>query len=895
MTIPRAFALSVCVLSGVVSAAADEVVFLASRRALGANLLVNPGLEAGTAPWEAWERGFERVPGPAARTGSSCVRLHSDSAEREVQYGVCQRLELDQAAAAPVIVEAWSKAEQVSGSADPGYSLYIDVMYADGTHLWSQTSAFPTGTHEWVRREVTIAPTKPIRHLLVYGLLRFHTGTVWFDDFAAYVPERGAYFDMALIQGAEREYDRNEEHGELTTPDGLSLSVGDRGHVSFRDTKWRSVQWDTSPAQTWRTSGFMLRDVAAQSDFVRPAVRVTHTEQAGARFIAESAALGLRLNAECAPGKDFFAFTGSVEDTTGADRAVSVYFAVPFPVEDAVWWDDVSASRPVQAGAEYGNWVQIGVGANGFVSRYPWCAISAPGAGLSLCVPPDQPQVMRMGWSCGVAYIAFDLGLSADASTHPRRADFAFEVFAHDPQWGFRDAARRVYAMSAHCFEKRVQSEGTWLITRSIKAIANPEDFFLKFHETGQRADPAGKALGIQSFRYVEPWRWRQRYAGKGTAEQRTKAGSLAVLEQKLTDPKEHVRRNSWAVKGSVCHDENGEPVAYIEDAPWGTSALFVCNADPAVARVGPESVNQADCYYSAAIAKQRYEAGLELEQDGEYIDSVEGFHWPMVQNYRREHFGCATYPLTFGTQSRRVCILNAFGHWAFLKTTGEDLHRRGKLMFGNALASRFAYFFTPYFDVLGTEHHWISRPDGSWKPESEARSNYRRALACQRPYLMLLNTDFKMMSHELVETYIRRCAFFGFFPSMFSHDAFHDRYFDSPEYYERDRDLFRRYLPIILDLAAAGWQPVTGARCSNPAVRLERFGTGKRMYLTVWNTDTTRSADAAIELVPPVLAESDTVTAVDALFAVRTLGTERSIALTLEPDDVAVLRLELE
>ena len=110
-----------------------------------------------------------------------------------------------------------------------------------------------------------------------------------------------------------------------------------------------------------------------------------------------------------------------------------------------------------------------------------------------------------------------------------------------------------------------------------------------------------------------------------------------------------------------------------------------------------------------------------------------EGFRWPRVQNYRAEHFAYTDGPLTFGTRSRRPCILTAFSHWAFLRYTGEDLHRRGKLMLGNALPITF-YYFAPYFDVLGTEHGWIRR-DGTWSPEAEARTNYRRARCYCRPY----------------------------------------------------------------------------------------------------------------------------------------------------------------
>jgi len=868
---------------------ADQTVFSASRAGYGKNLLTNPGFEQGVAPWQAWREGFRREEGEAARSGGACVRLAS--ADAELQYGAFQRLELNQDEPGAVIVEAWSKAQDVSGSADTGYSLYIDVEYADGTHLWAQATPFPIGTHDWVRREVVIAPAKPVRSLLAYLLLRRHTGTVWFDDVGAYVPARGAFFDMSLVRKA----------GGEVAPQGDAVAATIRTEAGFAlgfDAEGRVLSCGAVPGATgavaaaWH-SGFFLRDVAAQSDFVRPAVVELLEEDGAVSVRAASATLDLTLAAELTPeGDGRIAVNGRVEAGTDRDRAVSVYFALPFGSADAVWWADASTSQRLKPGLEYGNWAKIDVGANGLVSRYPWCAVSGPDRGLSICVPPDRPQVMRMGWSSEALYIVFDVGLTAATVKRPRRAEFAFSVFPHDPAWGFRDAARRVYAAFPECFAKRVQSEGIWLITRRIGAIRDAADFHFKFHETGWKADPAGPALGIQSFRYIEPWRWRQRYKGKGAAAERTKEGSLALLEERLKSENDNIRRNSWAVKTSVCHDENGAPVLYIEDAPWGTSALFVCNADPAVPRAGPDNVNQADCYYSAEIASSRYGSGAVPEQDGEYVDSVEGFHWPRVQNYRREHFACSDYPLTFGTQSRRVCMLTAFGHWAFLKHLGDDLHRRGKLMFGNALASHSAYFFTPYFDVLGTEHHWISRQDGSWRPEPEARSNYRRALACRRPYLMLLNTDFSKMSRALVEKYFRRCAFFGFFPSMFSHDAFHDRYFDDPKYYDRDRDLFKKYIPIILDLAKAGWRPVTGARCAKQAIRLERFGQGSDVWLTLLNTDKEREQEAVIRLAPEALGVAASPARVTELFSGRELETGKAPALRLGPDDAAVLRL---
>ncbi|MBT3376720.1 MAG: hypothetical protein HN742_42430 [Lentisphaerae bacterium] len=864
---------------------ADEAVLIAAGGASAPNVLTDAGFEEGATSWRSWQSGFKRTSDGTARSGNACIRLVST--DLETQYGACQEITLNQTSPTPIVARAWSRAESISGTAGKGYSLYLDIQYTDGSHLWSQTSAFPTGTHDWVRREVMIAPEKPIKLVLCYVLLRGHTGTAWFDDVSFSVMDDGEMFDMALVQRPEAPMRSPGAGHSVKAGKGFTLQFGREGRVLTC-----GAATPPSPGMPPAPSGFLLRDVAAQSDFIRPSLKSASPGPRGLELAVDSSQLNLRLSAEFSPKVSWIDVTGTLEDTSATNRAISVYFAIPFAAKDAVWWNDVAASQPLGQGTESRRWTMIGVGANGYVSPYPWCAVSAPGRGLSICVPPDRPQVMRLAWSSGVLYVVFDLGLSAATTKHPQRADFAFSIYPHEPTWGFRDATQRYYDMFPDAFAKRVTSEGTWLITRSVKAIRNAEDFHLKFHETGHRADPAGPALGIQSFRYVEPWRWRQRYKGKGTEELRTKAGSLAELKRRFTSDDANLRRNSLAVENSVCQDENGESVMYIEDAPWGTSALFVCNADPAVPRTGQEAINQADCYYSEAIANQRYGSGVEPEQDGEYIDSVEGFTWPRIQNYRRDHIAVADYPLTFGTQTRKPCILNAFGHWAFLKATGEDLHRRGKLMFGNAMFSRFAYYFGPYFDVLGTEHHWISRKDGSWTPENEARTNYRRALSRTRPYLMLLNTDFKKMSHATVEMYFRRCAFFGLFPSMFSHDAFHDRYFDDPVYHDRDRDLFKKYIPLILALSEAGWRPVTGARSANPKIRIERFGDAPRVYLTVLNTDQTEEQGAVVQLDPSVLP--GVVTQLTEEFTGQDLEDDDTMAVRLAPGDTAMLAFAL-
>ena len=82
----------------------------------------------------------------------------------------------------PIIATCWSRAEDVGGSADSDYSLYIDLVYTDGTTLWGQVASFATATHDWQRRQVVLLPEKPVKQLSFYMLLRGHAGKAWFRD-----------------------------------------------------------------------------------------------------------------------------------------------------------------------------------------------------------------------------------------------------------------------------------------------------------------------------------------------------------------------------------------------------------------------------------------------------------------------------------------------------------------------------------------------------------------------------------------------------------------------------------------------------------------------------------------------------------------------------------------
>ncbi|MFV1966590.1 MAG: hypothetical protein ACC628_14285, partial [Pirellulaceae bacterium] len=151
------------------------------------------------------------------------------------------------------------------------------------------------------------------------------------------------------------------------------------------------------------------------------------------------------------------------------------------------------------------------------------------------------------------------------------------------------------------------------------------------------------------------------------------------------------------------------------------------------------------------------------------------------------------------------------------------------------------------------------------------------------KPYCFLQNTEFENFSHELVEKYMKRALAYGMFPGFFSHNASQGHYFTRPELYDRDRPLFKKYVPLCRRVAEAGWEPITRARTSDSHVYVERFGT---RYLTVFN-DSSQSREFMIELEDPAPATSHE------LVSGSTIRWERGKAsLTLAGEDVAVLEL---
>src|SRR4029079_12194377 len=140
-----------------------------------------------------------------------------------------------------------------------------------------------------------------------------------------------------------------------------------------------------------------------------------------------------------------------------------------------------------------------------------------------------------------------------------------------------------------------------------------------------------------------------------------------------------------------------------------------------------------------------------------------------------------------------------------------------------------------------------------------------------------------------LVEKYMKRSLAYGIFPGFFSHNAAEGHYFTRPELYDRDRGLFKKYVPLCKLVAQAGWEPITAARSSDEHVHLERFGAGNVRFLTVFN-------DSGERRIATISMEGEAPSTSRELVEGKTMSwTERKTEIELESEGVAVLEIQQE
>jgi hypothetical protein len=572
-----------------------------------------------------------------------------------------------------------------------------------------------------------------------------------------------------------------------------------------------AVCWaaDAVPHEVERAH-WRVRDVAANSNSMR-------ADACGQ--------LKLKLDAMIRPA-DVWKSSCLVSDLAGQDRAVTLIFSLPVPEGQWVWWDDPQRRREVRGEKVFLNTVEKAGGMHDAASLYPLAVISNELRSICVAVPVDEPRMVRfvMDPVRRELRAEFDLGLSDVPEKFKSRADASVMVWEGLKRWAFREGLARYYQLFPKAFERRVKEAGIWMPFADLRAVDKVKDFGFAFHEIAdhQVVDvPSGRKLidfdhGVACgvYAYVEPQTYWQEYRGKGkgTYEER-----LAQLETEANsgNPAAQGAMTSAVIRASGKRDIWLEDVAYTPQRPWGL------NCSPFVPGDAEKKWLSKGQYEIERLEKliDAYEpTGSKI--DGVYVDSMEG--WGEFMNFDKRHWKVTRHPLTFDPATKKVALLNFWGTVEWVREMSERLHVKKKALMGND-AYYFKWQLAPWVDVPGREYGWFEGE--KFVPLAEERYLFLRAMANQRPYLMLMNNRFDR--GEVMEKYFQRNLFYAVFPSMYyGHTSTNEVwYFSNPEWYNRDRKLFTKYVPMIRKLDGAGWEVVPYAQAEPEGVRVERYG----------------------------------------------------------------------
>ncbi|NOZ21321.1 MAG: hypothetical protein GXP25_09555 [Planctomycetes bacterium] len=448
-------------------------------------------------------------------------------------------------------------------------------------------------------------------------------------------------------------------------------------------------------------------------------------------------------------------------------------------------------------------------------SIYPFaCVTDGDRAGIAMAVAADSPCVFNMSYlpSERCLEIVFRFGLS-QLPRNPKlkgRAPFKFALYRVDPKWGFRDAARRYYAMYPNAFRTRTDRYGLWLFVGTVPEALNPQHYM--FHEGGPRGAEMDELYNIYTCPYVI---MGQR---EFDSDARNYEEAMADLAKLGPEVKSYYGASRKAlIENCSLRDPKGKVIIRLRRRGGSLDgqavATFPMNPDPSLWEdQGKPTAGMGTIEYAQRVVDSNPYV------DGIYVDSLSS--WGTYRNSRREHFAYADLPLTHDDKGN-VIIWNRFGQVEFLRALKKMLHSRGKILFGNGIRHKRMWCGFEC-DVQGVEANQTVH-------KSASHYCWFRTIAYHKPFLLLYYYKYPSLEcpREAASEFIQSAIAYGIAPEIRPFGKFT----------QRDMDLYDQFIPILRQTMCAGWEPVTYARASDSRVWLERFGGGRNgLFFNVYN-----------------------------------------------------------
>ena len=747
------------------------------------------------------------------------------------------------------VASAWSKArgvERDDGTEICSYSLAVRLTGIDKKISWYQTT-YSTGTHDWEYREFSFVLEKPVALMEFFCVLRDpFTGEVWFDDIVLRRSEdHTATFGGLPVEVVQKPPIENE-NTLLKTADGFELGLGSSTVTSLKINE-KAIQNDAF-------SGFLVRDIA--NDEKNGFYSFTPVKQnSAAEFFGIQSELGLSLTADFIENDTHIAVQGVIRDalSTKDGRCVQLSFSLPVSAADWRWGANIQCERPIHMGSNADIYHDLGspIGKHCikpgseemWLSVWDWdseprtlspvSSVANDKMGISIAASMEFPQyyILEYNGSTGQYVITFLLGIVPQA---PDAARFSFVMYKSDaPEWGFRSAMEKYTRIFPEAYEVREKDQGLWMPHVDIEAVEGFEDFNFKFRqECAYYNRPHGvfeKDHGIRGLQYIEPGDWWCR----NMTILRTEENILKWIDELAS--KEDSETTRQAIANAVCqnHDQNGKLSWFPTDAPWSRNGAQVhINANPDL----PGKYNFYTVYFGTPQWKKLFDPDDDgaVPFDGIYLDELSGW-WRGNANFNTEHYQYTTVPLTYSPYYKKPMLHRASTTWQLAKKLSDELHKDGRMVFANKCPDK-DNFFTPLVDAMGTEMTALTGTE--YDPQSIDQLSLWRTFSYKKPYSILMSNNYDVFDRSMVTLYFQRCLAFGVFPSLFD-DYSGQTYFSGPKkVYNRDRDIWLKFMPPLKAIAQAGWEPVTMAHCDSEGVLLERFGNNPQVgvYFTIYN-----------------------------------------------------------
>lgn len=502
----------------------------------------------------------------------------------------------------------------------------------------------------------------------------------------------------------------------------------------------------------------------------------------------------------------------NVTSTRSADRAFVAYFRVPVNGAGGTWATAMDNARTVGTSRIYDSFDWFHAYRTS-TSASSVATMTVAGTAMTLAMPPASPFVYRLTYQPPYGFqVEWEFGVAPEPSAFPLGANLEALLYTSDPAWGYRAAIKRLYLLYPDMWTKRAQ-DGTWFLDEGgLTSISVPEDFALKYSETNDWDSTYTKTHGIYSMKYTEPWNdhletdpttlqtWAQDNSTNATAKTMISKG----------EPRE-VTAQAALLSGVIGRD--GQYAGYSDPTyftdPSGNHR-YVLNPDVgipnwlgftanAVGLAHPDNREQAVEDYEIYRRWGVLPTSPSQVYDGVYLDSTNttGSGWAgwHLFNFRRQHFGSTSVPLSFDPQSAKVALTQALSSVAAMKRITDMMHARGEITMANGMPD-------PWIFSTGAMNDFVSPGEGYDGTLSLLREV--RAASYNKPMAYLYNSS-------VTSAQFQHAMLYAVFPGGAGVSG--------------NRSVYQQWAPVMKEVAAAGWEPLTFAASDDSGVLVERYG----------------------------------------------------------------------